>query len=68
MLNWQVNCKRKQQEKLFANKSRISSKTPVYVTGLDRGVLPIGSCETSITLSTFSKPKISLCFPGFSLE
>ena len=44
----------------------MSSNTPVYVAGFDLGVLPIGACDISITLSIFSSPFISLCFPGFS--
>ena len=48
------------------NTSLISSNTPVYVAGLLLGVLPIGSCDISITLSIFSRPIIFLCFPGFS--
>ena len=46
----------------------ISSNTPVYVAGLDRGVLPIGFCDIATSLSILSKPKIFLNFPGFSFE
>lgn len=43
------------------------SNTPVYVAGLDRGVLPIGDWSILIILSIFSIPFISLHLPGFSL-
>ncbi len=49
-----------------ANRLRISVNTPVYVAGLERGVLPMGDWSISTTLSRCSKPKISLCLPtGF---
>ena len=35
-----------------AKRSRIWSKTPVYVAGLERGVLPIGDWSILITLSS----------------
>ena len=50
-----------------ANRSLIWSKTPVYVAGLDRGVLPIGDWSILITLSSCSIPRISLCSPGIVL-
>ena len=53
---------------VFANTSLISSNTPVYVAGLLLGVLPIGSCDTFITLSTCSRPFIVLYLPGFSFD
>ena len=40
----------------------ISSNTPVYVAGLDRGVLPIGFCDIATSLSILSKPKIFLTY------
>ena len=48
--------------------SLITSNTPVYVAGFERGVLPIGDWSIFIILSTFSSPFISLHFPGFSFE
>ena len=48
--------------------SRIKSNTPVYVAGLERGVLPIGDWSILIILSMFSSPFTSLHFPGFSFE
>ena len=51
-----------------ANNSRISSNTPVYVTGFERGVLPIGSWVMWTTLSTFSKPVTSLQSPTTTLD
>lgn len=36
------------------------------MAGLDLGVLPIGDWSILITLSSFSIPLISLCFPGVS--
>ena len=51
---------------VVANKSRISSNTPVYVAGLLRGVLPIGLWSISIILSRLSNPEMLLNFPGFS--
>jgi len=47
--------------------SLILSNTPVYVAGLDLGVLPIGDWSIFIILSMFSNPLISLHLPGFSL-
>jgi len=47
---------------------RISVKTPVYVAGFDRGVLPIGDWLTSITLSRYSSPVISLYVRVISLN
>ena len=44
------------------------SKTPVYVAGLDLGVLPIGDWSIFIILSILSIPTTSLHLPGFSLE
>ena len=41
------------------------SNTPVYVAGLERGVLPIGDWSIFMILSIFSMPFISLCLPGF---
>ena len=37
-------------------RDRISVKTPVYVAGFERGVLPMGDWSTSMTLSTCFKP------------
>ena len=37
------------------------------MAGLLRGVLPIGACDISTTLSMFSKPLTALYSPGFSL-
>ena len=51
-----------------ANISRIMSKTPVYVAGFERGVLPIGDWSILIILSMFCIPFISLHLPGFSLD
>ena len=48
--------------------SRITSNTPVYVAGFERGVLPIGDWSMFIILSMFSIPFISLHFPGFSFD
>ena len=48
---------------VLAKSSRISVKTPVYVAGFERGVLPIGAWLMSITLSRFSTPRISSCSP-----
>ena len=39
-----------------ANQSRIGVKQPVYVAGLDLGVLPIGDWFISIILSIFFTP------------
>ena len=47
-----------------AKRSRIMSNTPVYVAGLDLGVLPMGDWSMLITLSSNSIPFMSLCFPG----
>src|SRR5699024_11769988 len=44
--------------------SRISSKTPVYVAWLERGVRPIGAWFTSITFSICFNPFIFSCSPG----
>ena len=41
------------------NRLRMSPKTPVYVAGFDRGVLPNGDWSTVTTLSMFSMPIIS---------
>ena len=49
---------------VMAKRSLISPKSPVYVAGLLRGVLPIGDWSISITLSRFSTPLIALNFPG----
>ena len=43
------------------------SNTPVYVAGLERGVLPIGDWSMLMILSIFSMPLISLCLPGLPL-
>ena len=50
---------------VFAKSSLISLKTPVYVAGFERGVLPIGDWSIFITLSRFSVPLISLKLPYF---
>ena len=50
---------------VFENNSLISVNTPVYVAGLDLGVLPIGAWLISITLSIFSIPLISPYGKGF---
>ena len=47
-----------------ANKSLIISNTPVYVAGLDLGVLPIGDWSMSITLSSCCVPSIPSHSPG----
>ena len=47
-----------------ANKSLISSNTPIYVAGLDLGVFPIGSWEILITLSIYSNPLICFTLPA----
>src|SRR3989344_3952578 len=39
-----------------AKRSLTYVKAPVYVAGLERGVLPIGLWSTKTTLSTYSKP------------
>ncbi len=52
--------------RVCANRSRMSSNTPVYVAGLDRGVRPIGSCPITTSLSIFSSPWISRQAPGFT--
>lgn len=44
------------------------SNTPVYVAGLERGVLPIGDWSIFIILSIFSSPFTSLHFPAFIFE
>ena len=44
------------------------SNTPVYVAGLERGVLPIGDLSIFIILSIFSSPFTSLHFPAFIFE
>ena len=46
--------------KRLENKNLISEKTPVYVAGLDLGVLPIGDWSTSIILSIKLIPFIEL--------
>ena len=46
----------------------MSSNTPVYVAGLLLGVLPIGACDISITLSIFSSPFMLLNFPGLIFD
>jgi len=51
----------------LANNFRISSNTPVYVAGFDRGVRPIGDWSMSITLSSLSMPVTLLWRPGDSL-
>src|SRR5579872_1264603 len=48
----------------FAQIFRISVKTPVYVAGLDRGVLPIGDWSIDMTLSRCSSPSILLYSPS----
>lgn len=48
--------------------SLIKSNTPVYVAGLERGVLPIGDWSIFIILSIFFNPFTPLHFPGFSFE
>ncbi len=37
------------------------------MAGLDLGVLPMGDWSITIALSKYSKPFISLCFPGLTL-
>ena len=53
---------------VWAKTSLMSSNTPVYVAGLERGVLPIGDWSISIILSNWSIPLISSCSPGLTLE
>src|SRR5205814_6024852 len=53
---------------ILANTSLIYVNAPVYVAGLERGVLPIGDWSISITLSMFSMPSTLLCAPGRSLD
>ena len=50
-----------------AKSSRMSLKTPVYVAGFERGVLPMGDWSMSIILSRYSVPLISLYAPGLTL-
>ena len=47
-----------------AKRSRIWSKTPVYVAGFERGVRPIGFWSILTTLSIFSRPSIDFTLPG----
>ena len=47
-----------------ANNSLIGVKTPTYVAGFERGVLPIGVWSILMILSMFSTPSIESCFPG----
>ena len=51
-----------------AKRSLIKSNAPVYVAGLDLGVFPIGDWSISITLSSFSIPKISSWAPGIMVR
>ena len=51
---------------VFSNSFLISLNTLVYVAGLLRGVLPIGLWSISISLSTYSKPIISLYGRGWA--
>ena len=51
-----------------ANKSRIKVNTPVYVAGLERGVLPIGFWFISMTLSTYSSPATLLYCSGYARD
>jgi len=51
----------------FAKRSRMCVNMPVYVAGLERGVRPIGDWSMSITLSMFSRPRISSNLPASSL-
>jgi hypothetical protein len=53
---------------VFAKISLIVSNTPVYVAGLERGVLPIGDWSIFIILSMFSIPLISSHLPGFVFD
>ena len=41
---------------------------PVYVAGLERGVLPIGDWSIFISLAIFSSPVIVSYLPGFILS
>jgi hypothetical protein len=43
-------------------------KSPVYVAGFDRGVLPIGDWSISITLSINASPSIDPYGRGISFD
>src|SRR5436190_17903481 len=53
---------------ILANTSLMYVNAPVYVAGLDRGVLPMGDWSISMTLSMCSMPSMLLCAPGRSLD
>ena len=42
----------------------MTSKRPVYVAGLERGVRPIGDWSTWMILSSWLRPRIVVCRPG----
>ena len=42
----------------------MTSNSPVYVAGLERGVRPIGDWSTWMILSSCPSPSIAVCRPG----